>query len=99
MTSITPPLTRLDIIHGAFRLQAEPGADGLDTITVTHVASGLTATPAEAKLRRVAFLCGPDGWRRVPRATTLDIEATLLAFNGRPTTMADRLRMDAILMP
>lgn len=99
MTFTTAPLTRRDITHGGFRLQAEPGADGLDTVTVTHAASGLPATPAEAKLRRVAFLFGPEGWRRVPRATTLEIEVTLLAFHGRPTTVADRLRGDDILMP
>ncbi|MBZ9715797.1 hypothetical protein [Deinococcus multiflagellatus] len=92
-------MTKLDITHGAFRLQAVPGGDGLDTVTVTHAATGQPASLAEAKLRRVAFLFGPDGWRRVPRTTTLEIEATLMAFNGRPLTMADRLRVDQILMP
>lgn len=99
MTFATDPPTRLDITYGAFRLQAEPAADGLDTVTVTYATSGLPATPAEAKLRRVAFLFGPEGWRRVPRATTLEIEVTLLAFHGRPTTLAGRLRVDDILMP
>lgn len=92
-------MTKLDITHGNFRLVAIPGEDGLDTITVTNVLTEQPATVEEAKLRRMQFLHGEDGWRRVPRQVTLDLEATLMAFNGRPTTMSDLMRVNDIVMP
>lgn len=48
---------------------------------------------------RVAFLRGPDGWRRVPQHATLDVEATILAFHGGPTTLSDLMRVADIVKP
>ncbi|MHA0044248.1 hypothetical protein [Deinococcus sp. PEB2-63] len=92
-------MTLLDITHGCIRLQATPGTDGLDTLRVTDTRTGQPVQPREVKLGRVAFLHGVDGWRRVPRHVTLDIEATILAFHGRPTTLHDLMRVNDIVMP
>lgn len=92
-------MTILDITHGKFRLQATPGDDGLDTVTVTHTDTGLPASLEEAKLRRVAFLHGPEGWLRMKRDSTLHVEAHLMAFHGRPRTLHDQMRVDDIVMP
>lgn len=47
----------------------------------------------------MAFLRGPDGWRRVPQHVTLDVETTTLAFHGCPTTLRDLMRVGDIVMP